>query len=136
MTPYPGTALHARVEQEGRIIHRDWDRYDTRHVVYRPLRMTAEELETGYRRAYRDFYRWGSIARGAAGQRTVHQALRHLAYAGGWKRLEPLWDAIIRRRRVSAMLPLLERTLDAFGGARRRSSPRSGAPRSVIAGDG
>jgi hypothetical protein len=45
--------------------------------------------------------------------------MRHLAYAGGWKRLEPLWDAIIRSRRVNAMLPLLEATLDAFGRARR-----------------
>jgi len=25
MTPYPATALHARLEAEGRILHRDWD---------------------------------------------------------------------------------------------------------------
>jgi radical SAM superfamily enzyme YgiQ (UPF0313 family) len=118
MTPYPGTALHDRVEAEGRITDTDWDHYDTRHVVYRPLRMTPAELLAGYRRAYRSFYSWGSILRGAAGQRTVHQKARHLTYAGGWKRFEPLWDAIIRSRRVSAMLPLLETTLDAFGRAR------------------
>src|SRR6267378_2119445 len=35
-TPYPGTKLFARMEQEGRIVTRDWDLYDTRHVVYRP----------------------------------------------------------------------------------------------------
>jgi radical SAM superfamily enzyme YgiQ (UPF0313 family) len=135
MTPYPGTALHARVEQEGRIVDRDWDRYDTRHAVYRPLRMTAQELEIGYRRAYRDFYGWNAIARGAAGQRTVHQAVRHLAYAGGWKRLEPFWDAVIRRRRVSAMLPLLEATLDAFGGARRRAAATPASRRSAVVPD-
>jgi radical SAM superfamily enzyme YgiQ (UPF0313 family) len=118
MTPYPGTALHDRVEAEGRITDADWDHYDTRHVVYRPLRMTPDELLAGYRRAYRDFYAWGSILRGAAGQRTIHQKARHLTYAGGWKRFEPFWDAIIRSRRVSAMLPLLETTLDAFGRAR------------------
>ena len=28
--------------------------------------MSAATLEAGYWRAYRDFYRWGSIARGAA----------------------------------------------------------------------
>jgi hypothetical protein len=38
-----------------------------------------------------------------------------LAYAGGWKKLEPLWDGIIRAGRVSSMLPLLESTLAAFG---------------------
>ena len=118
MTPYPGTALHDRVSAEARITDLDWDHYDTRHVVYRPLGMTPEALLEGYHRAYRDFYTWGSIFRGAFGQSTVHRTMRHLAYAGGWKRLEPLWDAIIRSRRVSTMLPLLEATLDAFGRAR------------------
>ncbi len=118
MTPYPGTALHDRVAGEGRITDLEWDHYDTRHVVYRPLGMAPDVLLDGYHRAYRDFYTWGSIFRGAFGQSTAHRTMRHLAYAGGWKRLEPLWDAIIRSRRVSAMLPLLEATLDAFGRAR------------------
>ncbi|GAB4094117.1 B12-binding domain-containing radical SAM protein [Flaviaesturariibacter terrae] len=33
LTPYPGTRLYAGMEQEGRILHRDWSRYDTRQVV-------------------------------------------------------------------------------------------------------
>lgn len=33
MTPYPGTALFRRMEAAGRIVHRDWDRYDTRHAA-------------------------------------------------------------------------------------------------------
>ena len=120
MTPYPGTALHQRVLAEARITDTDWDHYDTRHVVYRPLRMTPDELERGYRRAYRSFYGWAAIARGAAGQATIAQAARHLAYAGGWKKLEPFWDAVIRSRRVNALLPLLESTLDAYGRGRVR----------------
>ena len=127
MTPYPGTALHDRVSAEGRITDLDWDHYDTRHVVYRPLGMAPDTLLEGYHRAYREFYAWGSIFRGAFGQATAHRTMRHLAYAGGWKRLEPLWDAIIRSRRVSAMLPLLEATLDAFGRARRGEGQRDGA---------
>jgi hypothetical protein len=127
MTPYPGTALHDRVSAEGRITDLDWDHYDTRHVVYRPLGMAPDTLLEGYHRAYREFYAWGSIFRGAFGQATAHRTMRHLAYAGGWKRLEPLWDAIIRSRRVSAMLPLLEATLDAFGRARRGEGERDGA---------
>ncbi len=132
MTPYPGTALHARLEAEGRISDRDWDRYDTRHVVYRPRRLTPAELLAGYHRTYRDFYRWGGIARGAAGQPSLRQAARHLAYAGGWKRLEPMWGLIVRARRVNAMLPLLEATLDAFGGARRPGAV-TGADRVTLA---
>ena len=61
LTPYPDTALHDRMAAEHRIVHRDWDRYDTRHVVFRPAGMDARTLESGYRRAYQDFYRWGSI---------------------------------------------------------------------------
>jgi radical SAM superfamily enzyme YgiQ (UPF0313 family) len=118
MTPYPGTALHRRLAVEGRIVTSDWDRYDTRHVVYTPARMSPAELEAGYRRAYRDAYRWSAIWMGAARQETHRARARHLAYAGGWKKFEPLWDLVIRGGHVNAMLPALERTLDAFVGAR------------------
>ena len=131
MTPYPGTSLHSRLAGEGRITDANWDHYDTRHVVYQPRRLRPEQLLAGYRRAYRDFYRWNAIARGAAGQPTARQAARHLAYAGGWKRLEPLWDLVIRARRVNTMLPLLEATLDAFGGIGRSNRV---APQSIRAG--
>jgi radical SAM superfamily enzyme YgiQ (UPF0313 family) len=124
MTPYPGTALHDRITAEGRITDTDWDHYDTRHVVYRPRHLTPDQLLTGYRRAYREFYSWSSILRGASAQATVHQRLRHLAYAGGWKRFEPFWDVVIRSRKVNRMLPLLEATLDAYGHARGRGRVR------------
>nr|MCU0494095.1 hypothetical protein [Chloroflexaceae bacterium] len=42
-------------------------------------------------------------------------ALRHVAYAGGWKKFEPLWDAIIRLQRVAGMRPMLERVLTGVG---------------------
>src|SRR6187549_109396 len=48
MTPYPGTALHQRLVADGRIVCDDWERYDTRHVVYRPLKMSPDELGAGY----------------------------------------------------------------------------------------
>ena len=115
MTPYPGTALFQKMEREGRILHRDWDRYDTRHVVYRTRGMTAEELEAGYWSAYRDFYRWGAIWRGASRKREWIGRARHFAYAAGWKKFEPLWDWLIRTRRVFHALPLLESVLDRFG---------------------
>lgn len=96
--------------------------------------MTPEQLEAGYRRAYRDFYRWSAIWNGAAGQDSLKARARHLAYAGGWRKFEPLWDLIIRARHVNGMLPALERTLDAFVGARRDTDaiepPReAGGPR-------
>jgi hypothetical protein len=81
---------------EGRITTGNWDLYDTRHTVFRPARMTAEALESGYHRAYREFYRWRSIFDGALKKETVAGRLRHLAYAAGWKKSEWLWDWVIR----------------------------------------
>jgi len=114
LTPYPGTALHQRMEREGRITTSNWDLYDTRHAVFTPARMSGEALEAGYRRAYQDFYRWGSILRGASTKPSVVQGLRHFAYAAGWKKFEPLWDWVIRARRVWQFLPLLEGVLDGL----------------------
>jgi hypothetical protein len=45
----------------------------------------------------------------------VRERARHVAYAGGWKKLEPLWDAVIRAKRVTRMLPSLESILEGFG---------------------
>src|SRR5439155_282155 len=67
-------------------------------------------------RAYREFYRWRAVWRSSSRQPTLPQRARHLAYAGAWKHFEPVWDVLIRSRRVNAALPLLEATLAAFGG--------------------
>ena len=120
MTPYPGTALHRRMRAEGRILHEDWDRYDTRHVVVEPRGMSAAQLEAGYRRASRDFYRWGALWRGAATKAGPLDRARHLAYAAGWKKCEPVWDLLIQSRQVLRALPLLEAALTGFGGPMRR----------------
>jgi len=100
---------------EGRIASTDWDLYDTRHAVYTPRQMSAEQLEAGYWRAYRQFYRWGSIFQAARSKPGMAGFLRHLAYAGGWKKFEPVWDWVIRLKRVTSFLPLLESVLAGFG---------------------
>jgi radical SAM superfamily enzyme YgiQ (UPF0313 family) len=115
LTPYPSTALYQRMAAEGRLLHSRWDLYDTRHVVYRPARLSAGQLEAGYWRAYRAFYRWRAIFRGAAMHAGWRTRLRHVAYAGGWKKCEPFWDSVIRAHRVTRLLPLLETVLAAFG---------------------
>jgi hypothetical protein len=111
------------MEAAGRILHRDWDLYDTRHVVFRTRGMSAEALEKGYWRAYRDFYRWGSILRGAATKPSWAGRLRHAAYVAGWKKFEPLWDWVIRTRRVCRALPILETVLDGLSGGRPQRTP-------------
>jgi radical SAM superfamily enzyme YgiQ (UPF0313 family) len=124
LTPYPGTALYARMAAQGRMTTDDWDQYDTRHTVFRPAQMSADELEQGYRRAYRDFYKWRSIVRGASAHGNVTAGLRHLAYAAGWKKFEPCWDLAIRAKRAGTMLPLLETILSEFGKRAPRGAER------------
>jgi len=114
LTPYPGTALYQRMAAARRLLHSDWDRYDTRHVVYQPASMRPDELESGYWRAYERFYAWRSIWRGAATKPNLAGQLRHLAYAAGWKKFEPAWDIAIRTRRVMHLRPVLERVLAGF----------------------
>jgi radical SAM superfamily enzyme YgiQ (UPF0313 family) len=60
-TPYPGTNLFQRLQQEGRILTYDWGSYDTMHVVIQPKRMTPVELYEGFRWAYRETFRWRNI---------------------------------------------------------------------------
>ncbi|HYP20555.1 MAG TPA: radical SAM protein [Chloroflexia bacterium] len=131
LTPYPSTALYQRMEAQGRLTTSDWNLYDTRHVVYRPAKLTPQELEAGYWRAYRDFYTWGSIFRGAATKETWAGRLRHAAYAGGWKKFERLWDVVIRARKVTRMLPVLETVLAEFG---NRSDARVAPTKASIVG--
>jgi radical SAM superfamily enzyme YgiQ (UPF0313 family) len=115
MTPYPSTELHRRMAAEGRMLHENWDLYDTRHVVYKPARLTPEALERGYWHAYKQFYTWHSLFKSASVKKDPFVRMRHLAYAGGWKKFEPMWDLLIRSRQVTRMLPMLEAVLAAFG---------------------
>jgi radical SAM superfamily enzyme YgiQ (UPF0313 family) len=111
LTPYPGTRLFANMEAQGRILHREWDRYDTRQVVYKTVGLTAEELKRGYDWAYKSFYSWSNILKASFGHDQVKHSLKHFAYAGGWKKFEPLWNFLIKTGGLNQMLPLLEAIL-------------------------
>lgn len=115
LTPYPSTRLYQRMAKADRLLHSDWDLYDTRHAVFEPANMTARQLEDGYWLAYRDFYRWGAILRGARTKPTVRGKARHAVYAGGWKKFEPMWDLLIRAKQAGQALPVLEAILSGFG---------------------
>jgi radical SAM superfamily enzyme YgiQ (UPF0313 family) len=130
-TPYPGTRLFARTEAAGRILTRDWDLYDTRHVVYQPARLTPEALKTGYDWAYREFYRWSSIARASLEHGTLKHQAKHFFYAAGWKKFEPLWDMVIRAKQLRAMTPVLEGVLSKVSAKTRRDQVAIQHPHSI-----
>jgi radical SAM superfamily enzyme YgiQ (UPF0313 family) len=106
LTPYPGTPLFAQMEAEGRLLHKDWSRYDTGHVVFRPRQMTVEQLAEGYSWSYRRLFSHVSICRRRpAGLRA---GLPYLAMAYLYKRSNWLWLLLIRRRlTAAAWRPLL-----------------------------
>ncbi len=64
LTPFPGTRLYQRLEAEGRILTRDWSKYNGRaDVVFQPRLMSPEQLLAGYEYANTRFYSWRSVCR-------------------------------------------------------------------------
>lgn len=60
-TPFPGTDCYRRVQAEKRLLPADWSWFDTQHVVIRPKRMSPEELDAGFIRAWRHTFSLKSI---------------------------------------------------------------------------
>ena len=103
-TPYPGTRLFARMRgSRAGSSTRDWDLYDTRHVVYRPARLHAGGAEAGLRLG---LPRVLPLVVDRARRRSSHGSVKHQAkhffYAAGWKKFEPLWDLVIRAQAAPA----------------------------------
>ncbi|MEO0102800.1 MAG: radical SAM protein [candidate division WOR-3 bacterium] len=61
LTPYPGTRLEKRLREEGRIITTNWRLYDCGHTVFKPKKMTVEELQEGLDWTWWNFYSYSSI---------------------------------------------------------------------------
>jgi radical SAM superfamily enzyme YgiQ (UPF0313 family) len=62
LTPFPGMQLFQRLEREGRILSRDWRKYNSRaDVVFQPRQMSPDELLAGFQSAVRRFYSPASI---------------------------------------------------------------------------
>ncbi|HWB61825.1 MAG TPA: radical SAM protein [Chthoniobacteraceae bacterium] len=63
VTPFPNTALYKRLLAEGRILTKNWELYDGQHVVFRPAKLSIEELQRGVESAWKHAYSFPSIAR-------------------------------------------------------------------------
>lgn len=61
LTPFPGTRIYDRLKRENRIINTNWDLYDMNHVVFKPARMTPDQLQKGLYQAYEKLYGIPSI---------------------------------------------------------------------------
>jgi radical SAM superfamily enzyme YgiQ (UPF0313 family) len=109
LTPYPGTPLFRQMEAEGRLLHRNWDLYDTAHVVFRPKQMSPEELLLGYDWLYRRLFSHVSIWRRRP--REWAAVPTYLAGCYLYKRSNRLWHFLIKHRLVRRVWwPLVELT--------------------------
>ncbi|MBA4392846.1 MAG: B12-binding domain-containing radical SAM protein [Desulfobacca sp.] len=61
LTPLPGTETFQSLEQDNRLLTRNWELYDGTHVVFQPRSMTAAELQKAAYAALNSFYSWRAI---------------------------------------------------------------------------
>jgi radical SAM superfamily enzyme YgiQ (UPF0313 family) len=61
LTPLPGTPFYRRMEEQGRIIERDWSKYTCGEVVFRPKLLTVDQLQSGYYWARKQISSYRSI---------------------------------------------------------------------------
>jgi radical SAM superfamily enzyme YgiQ (UPF0313 family) len=107
LTPYPGTPLFRQMEADHRILHRDWDLYDTAHCVFRPKHMTPDDLEAGYAWLYQRLFSHRSIWKRRPTD--AHAVLPYLGMSYLYKRSNALWPLLIGHRLTHAVWsPLVE----------------------------
>jgi len=63
LTPYPGTKIYQKLNDEGRILVRDWSKYDVTHTVFQPAKMTPEELTESIWKIYNKTYSYAGICK-------------------------------------------------------------------------
>jgi radical SAM superfamily enzyme YgiQ (UPF0313 family) len=132
LTPYPGTPLFRRMEQEGRLLHRHWRLYDTAHVVFQPRQMSPEELAEGYAWCYERLFSHASIWRRRPAD--WEAVLPYLAMSYLYKRSNRLWHLLIRHQLTATVWrPLVECTRRRHLKFRRRLAA-TGADRPAAQG--
>ncbi len=93
LTPFPGTELFMRFEAEGRLLHRDWSKYDTKHVVFSPPNMSPAELLAGYIKIVKSAYSFDAI----------FEKLKHYWKIDFWERANRLDPVKFRYRLIFAV---------------------------------
>jgi len=118
LTPYPGTGIWERFNREGRILCRDWDRYNGASVVYQPQRMTPAELRHAQMAAFAEFYTFRSAV-----QRLGVWPLRTRAWVANlacWRGIQHYYAR--RGRVVPRFVDFLDRTSRAWRYAREEAA--------------
>lgn len=56
LTPFPGTTMFDTYDKDGRILTKNWDMYDTMHVVFQPKNLSPEELQLAFYEMWKRSY--------------------------------------------------------------------------------
>jgi len=85
--PYPGTALYESLDKTGRIVTKDWSRYES-NLVFEPKLMSREMLQQRRDWVWREFYSLPSIWRrvGMVRRNLVALWAVNLYYRAFWRR--------------------------------------------------
>lgn len=121
------------MKKQNRITTKNWDLFDTRHVVYQTKNLSPRELEGGYHWAYNEFYSWANIIRGSLQHDSIKHKLKHFLYTGGWKKFEVAWNFLIKTNALNQMLPVLEAILSKVKTGKENYKKESIAPSKIVA---
>ncbi len=86
-TPFPGTAWFDEIKD--RILHFDWDKYDTFHYMYHPAKMGQHEFLQNFIKIQREVYSWGGIRHRLQGHKLDWIWAANLAMHNFTQRLTP-----------------------------------------------
>ncbi|MFO0868874.1 MAG: radical SAM protein [Pirellulales bacterium] len=105
LTPLPGSADHRALHQSGTWMDPDMNKYDLEHVTTQHARMTAEQWQQAYQRAWHQYYSPEHIQTllrraEASGTRARRIGWAILAYYGSYRfeQVHPLQCGIGRRK--------------------------------------
>jgi radical SAM superfamily enzyme YgiQ (UPF0313 family) len=83
LIPFPGTRLFGELDRQGKILTRDWSKYDGHYnCVFKPDNLNPEDLEEAKRKAYR---LWGEYVRKKRGLQGDMQRFRDYMHRYGFK---------------------------------------------------
>jgi radical SAM superfamily enzyme YgiQ (UPF0313 family) len=97
LTPLPGTAFYRKIEEEGRLLHKNWQYYDAMHVVFRPKNFTAAELQQGMIDCFSDFYSYANAFNDAI----------NIFFTTGYTFITALWKKVYFPSITSFVIKLL-----------------------------
>lgn len=88
LTPFPGTGIFTRLEQEKRILSYDWEKYDMYTVVFQPKGMSPDTLQRHFNQANDHLYSMGSMFRRLAKWHRSMQVFipQNIGFRWAWKK--------------------------------------------------